>query len=72
VGVTLVAISEAVQKCEDVFRDAFLNSIITEFLDESFDDGLVGSYRIFSSNGSCGQSIQIFAALDRFMAYLLR
>jgi hypothetical protein len=35
-------------------RGDLINATVTEFLDKPFDDGPVGSHRIFFSNGSCG------------------
>ena len=52
-GVWLVAVSEAVQEGEDVFRSDLIDKTITELPDESFDDGPVGTHRVFFSNGSC-------------------
>ena len=53
-GVGFVSFGEAVQKGEDVFRGDLVDGAITEFFDIPFDDCLVGSHRIFFSNGSCG------------------
>ena len=39
--------SVAVQEGEDVFRGDLILGTITELTDESIDDGLVGSDRIF-------------------------
>ena len=49
-----VPFGEAVLKDEEVFRNDLVGRIIAEFLDKPFDDGPVGSHRIFFSNGSCG------------------
>jgi hypothetical protein len=50
-GVWIVAVGEAVQEGEDVFRGDLIGRTITELPDESFDDGPVGSYRIFFRMG---------------------
>jgi hypothetical protein len=46
-GVGFVAFGEAVQEGEDVFRGDLVDGSITEFFDIPFDDGPVGSHRIF-------------------------
>mgnify|MGYP001822786119 CR=1 FL=1 len=43
----LVAVGEAVQEGEDVFRGDLIDGTITKFPDVPLDDGPVGSYRIF-------------------------
>jgi hypothetical protein len=53
-GVGFVSFGEAVQECKDLFRGDLLDGTIAEFMDKPFDDGPVGSHRIFFSNGSCG------------------
>jgi hypothetical protein len=53
-GVGFVSLGEAVQEGEDVFWRDLVDRSITEFPDVPLDDGLVGSHRIFFSNGSCG------------------
>jgi hypothetical protein len=53
-GVGFVAFGESVQEGEDVFWRDLVDGSITKFLDVPFDDGPVGSHRIFFSNGSCG------------------
>ena len=50
-GVGFVSFGEAVQECKDLFRGYLLNGTIAEFMDKPFDDGLVGSHRIFFRMG---------------------
>jgi hypothetical protein len=49
-----ISFGEAVQEGEDVFRGDLIDGTITEFFNEPLDNGLIGSDRIFYSNGSCG------------------
>jgi hypothetical protein len=46
-GVGFVSLGEAVQEGEDVFWRGLVDRSITKFFDIPFDDGLVGSHRIF-------------------------
>ena len=69
-SIGFVSFGEAVQEGENVFWSDLVDGSITEFLDIAFNDGLVGSHRIFFEWVSW-QSIQLLAALDSFMAFLL-
>jgi hypothetical protein len=53
-GVGFVAFGESVQELKDLLWGDLFNGSIAKFMDKPFDDGPVGSHRIFFSNGSCG------------------
>jgi hypothetical protein len=50
-GVGFVSLGESVQEGKDLFRGDLIDGAIAEFMDKPFDDGPVGSHRIFFRMG---------------------
>jgi hypothetical protein len=50
-GVGFVSLGEAIQELKDLLWGDFINGSIAEFLNKLFDDGPVGSHRIFFRMG---------------------